>query len=326
MSTPPVLRRSRRSLVLLSRVSFLLTGLVLVAGLGWLIGQAAGRGWTIGVGQVAAGMALYLLSQGARALRVATIVADPGLSVRRLAQAHIMGAGASFVLPFKLGEILRLGEIAHVVGSPWRAFMVLWIERVFDAFMMGILLALLWMTADGGATLGPIIGALILFVVLTVVVFFVLPENIDGLTLFIVRRYRGPTAARLLGGLDRLHGLIMDGRRMMHRKTQTLGALSVAIWALEAGIVALLLSAVPGAGNIGNTLAGLLTFLSGAVSGAGIVGGGDALLVGLAGDYVLVLGLPLLTIGVAGWLAHMVDGRLRQGAVQSWQTKQGWRG
>lgn len=310
MSTQPSWRRPTPWKIALSRSSFLFVGLVLVAGLMWLASQAVGRDWTVSGWQLAAGMGLYVLAQAARTLRVVTIVADPGISVRRLAQAHIIGAGASFILPFKLGEILRWSEIGHSVGSFWRAFMVLWIERVFDALMMSILLALLWVTAEGGATLGPVVFALSVFVVLTIGVFFILPENIDGLTLFVVRRYHGPQAIAFLAGLDRLHGLIMDGGRLMHRKTQTLAALSLAIWALEAGIVAVLISGRPeAAASLGRALGGLLSFLSGALSGAGLVGFIQSLPVGLGGDYVMVVGMPLMVIGLGGWIAHAFGGR-----------------
>lgn len=251
---------------------------------------------------------LYTLSQFVRAIRLAIIVGDPGKSLRRLVQAHFVSASASFCLPFKLGDLLRIVELSFLLRRAgnlglWRGFLIMWIERVYDALPIAILLLFLGATVGKEAlsAVAPILATLSTFIVVTVLTFFVLPENLDGLALFLARRYHGPRVVIILRYVDRLYRLTADAKRMLHRKHITLLACSALIWAAEISVVSLIFKQ----GLAGGSTAGLLRFLSGLLSPS-FFHRADNL-----GVYSATIGIPLLVIGLIAWCGAVIAGRLR---------------
>jgi len=251
------------------------------------------------------GSALYLLSQAVRSIRLIVIVGDPRVSTKRLACAHLIGAATSFILPFKIGDLLRLNEVAHALQRPsetglWRAFTVMWIERVYDAAMVTILLGLVSLSAvtAGGPTIFPIAVTLALFVIVTTMVLFILPENLDDLALFIARRYAGSGAVSVLRHISRVHALISEVRRLLRYKQITILGLSVAIWGLEAAVAAVIIGS-----GVGGSMGILLSFLSGAMSSA------SAQKFNIP-EYAWTVGAPLLLVGLIAWYVQLFLGRL----------------
>jgi hypothetical protein len=257
---------------------------------------------------VVIGASLYVLSQGIRAVRLAIIVGDPGKSLRELVQAHLIGTAASFCLPYKIGDLLRVVELAFVLRRKgnlgiWRSILVIWIERVYDALPIAVLLLFLGATAGEGTLwiVAPILAALVTFIILTLLTFFVLPENLDGLALFLARRYHGPRVVMLLRYVDRLYRLAADAKRMLHRKLITLMTCSALIWGAEIAVIGLIFRQ----GTAGGPVTVLLRFLSGLLSPS------FAHQPGNLGVYSAAIGIPLLLLGSIAWCSAVMTGRLR---------------
>ncbi|HVJ35766.1 MAG TPA: hypothetical protein VND94_21845 [Terriglobia bacterium] len=287
-----------------SVLAFAGCGIAMLAGL-WLLAATPISIFDWQAAAIAGG--LYILSQGLRALRLAIIVGDPAKSLRQLVQAHLVGAAASFTLPYKIGDLLRIMELAFVLRRGrsygiWRAVLVVWIERVYDALPITALLFFLGVTIgeDTLRLVAPILAAMITFIVLTLLTFFVLPENLDGLALFLARRYHGNRVVTVLRSIDRLHRLAGDARRMLHRKHITLISISAVIWIAEITTAGLIL----GKGEIGSSAAALLRFLSGLLSPTFSRELNDLTV------YSAVIGLPLLLSGLVAWVAAIRSGRL----------------
>jgi len=285
----------------ISRILFIIAGAFIHIRVALFIISGAHRDeWLL----LFAGSALYMLSQAVRAARLIVIVGDPRVSIKRLACAHLIGAAASFILPFKIGDLLRLNEVAHVLKWPaetglWRAFSVMWIERVYDAAMVTVFLGLVSLSTASadGATILPIIIALALFVIGTTLVLFILPENLDDLALFIARRYAGGGAIRVLRYISRVHGLISEVRRLLRYKQVTILGLSAAIWGLEAAVAAIIIRS-----GIGGSIEILLSFLSGTMSSASTQKFNIP-------EYAWAIGAPLLVVGLIAWYAQLLLGR-----------------
>lgn len=288
----------------ISVAAFITAGIAILAGF-WLLirSPVPVADWQA----VISAACLYVMSQGLRALRLVIIVGDPGKSLRQLVRAHLVGAAASFTLPFKLGDLLRMMELSFALKRPgsyglWRAILVMWIERVYDALPIAALLLILGVTTDMNALhpVLPILGTLFAFVVLTFLVFFVLPENLDGLALFLARRYHDERVVDVLRLIDRIYRLTADARRMLHRKHITLISISALIWGAETVIVGRIL----GDTELGGSATGLLRFLSGLLSPTFTH---DAVSLTL---YLATIGFPLLFLGAASWFGAIRSGRL----------------
>ena len=290
---------------LASAAGFICAGIAIAVGLMLLLSTTA---TILDWGDVFIGASLYVLSQGIRAVRLAIIVGDPGKSLRQLVQAHLIGTAASFCLPYKIGDLLRIVELAFVLRRKgnlgvWRSILVVWIERVYDALPIAVLLLFLAATAgeDTLLVVAPILAALVTFIVLTLLTFFVLPENLDGLTLFLARRYHGSQVVTLLRYVDRLYRLAADAKRMLHRKHITLMTCSALIWGAEIAVIGLIFRQ----GTVGGPVAVLLRFLSGLLSP------GFAHQPGNLSAYSAAIGIPLLLLGAVAWCGALLTGRLR---------------
>ncbi len=301
---------------IVSTTAFCSAGLTIVVGLILLMTTTLRpTPWS----DLVAGAAIYLVSQSLRAIRLAIIVGDPGKSLRQLIRAHLIGAAASFCLPYKMGDLLRVIELAYVLQRPgnigfWRGILVMWIERVYDALPIAFLLLFLGVTIGTNAihVVVPVFAAIVGFVMATLIAFFVMPENLDGLALFLARRYHGHRVVRLLQLIDSLYRLTADARRMLHRKHITLITISSLIWGAEIAVVSLIL----GEGTIGGSATTLLQFLSGLLSPSFTRQMSDI------GTYSAVIGVPLLSLGLAAWVAALVSGRLRKAAWSASQHHQ----
>ena len=60
---------------------------------------------------------LYLFSHGGRLLRFIVILVDRNRQLRRIVSFYAFWASARFALPFKLGELFRISELSHFLGS-----------------------------------------------------------------------------------------------------------------------------------------------------------------------------------------------------------------
>jgi hypothetical protein len=290
---------------LLSAIGFIGAGITICIGLVLLASSAVA---ILSWGSIIIAASLYLLSQAIRAVRLAIIVGDPGKSLRQLVQAHFVGASASFCLPYKIGDLLRIIELSFVLRRDgnlglWRGILVMWIERVYDALPIALLLLFLGATVGKEAFIivAPILAALVTFIIVTLLTFFVLPENLDGLALFLARRYHGARVVTILRSIDRLYRLTADAKRMLHRKHITLLTCSTLIWAGEIATVSLIFDQ----GTLRGSATDLLRFLSGLLSPSFSHQSGQI------GVYSATIGIPFLLLGLLAWLGALIIGRLR---------------
>lgn len=262
------------------------------------------------VGLLAAAALVYAVGHLLRGLRLAVLLHDPQVGARRVLAAHVLTSGLGLLLPFKLGDLARMGVVGQLVGSGTRGVVVVWLERTLDvAVVLG--LSLLAATAADGELVTPLLVVSAGFVVLTVLAVTVLPDYLRALALYLVRRPAAPGGAGLVAFLARALVVLDEAPQLLRRRTPTLVVLTGLIWLAE--LAALRLSAPVLADDLlalSRALAGILSSLSsgsiallpGTVEDAVAVGASE-----LSGDdlarYRTVLLAPLLaSSGIAGLL------------------------
>lgn len=266
------------------------------------------------LGRFLAAGAVYGLSHLVRFLRLVVLLRNPALRLRRVLQVHLMTAGLSVLVPFKLGDLVRIREVGVVVGD-WRTgLLAVWLERALDAAVLAVLVLVATIGAsDALHLLQPLLILGSVFVVATAVAIAVLPENIRALMLHIVRRPFGegsvPVLRALRGTLDTLHA----APGLLRGRVLTLLLLTALIWGMEVLVVAL---AIPeAAGGVAELTRAMLSLISGVSAGAAPIftGSEDRLIealrdlgaTGAVGVYRLVLVLPLLVAGAAAAATYL---------------------
>jgi hypothetical protein len=239
---------------------------------------------------------VYGLAHALRAVRLGVLLGAG--RARRLLGLYFYTAACSAVIPFKLGELVRINEIAWWSGSYWRGLLIVWIERVFDVVALGgMALFILGTGAQEPKDIGLLLWVIGGFVFLTVLFFFIVPEQLCGLNLHVMRSYKGRKAVHILRMLDSCYQLFEQVRPLLAGKLVTLSLLTLFIWGAELLAVAMLLDSNPWLGAVTSLVRQFALVLG---------DGGRA--AGLAAGFEDVKMLALIALGV---VALAFYGRLR---------------
>lgn len=240
--------------------------------------------------------ALYLCSHVFRMLRLALLTLDERDKAFPLIAAHTLTAFPSSFLPFKIGEVLRLGAFFHVFERRQKAVAVWLAERfgdvlVITAFILGLYLFNIGVppamrTVFMLFVLASAVGLLGLFAVAKVFVY---------LNRHLVLASHTPRGLALLRASHRLRRLEMDIYKSVEGRLSGFLLLSVLIWAIEILALSLFINqlAIGEPDFAALFAAGLLASLPG--------GGGGAAAFGLYQSLALVV-LTLVFL-LAVWLA-----------------------
>lgn len=215
----------------------------------------AGAAWVLAV-------VAYVGSHMARAVRLAYLAARPGLTVRRLVGLHWITVGASVLVPFKLGELVRIGLVGAVRRDARDGVVIVWIERALDAAVIAaavLLSALSGFSTDGLERVLLLTGV---FVAATVFAVTALPGNTRDLMLYVARRGDRPSTLPLLRLLRAVLSTVDRVRPLLHRRLAGLLVLTLAVWGLEFAAVRLAFDAV--GSSLGESVNALLRVLTGA--------------------------------------------------------------
>jgi len=196
--------------------------------------------------QTVLAMLLYLGAHALRAVRLAIIAgAILGVAARTAALLHLAAAPLVMLVPFKLGEFVRLHQLWVVGRRLPGAVVVLLIDRAMDAVMLLATLAWMGTSLPGMGAGTPLVFALALVAMgLLLATFLIGPEALAGLQRYIVLNHRHPAPLAALPLIDGLRRNVGAGGLLLRRHGALLLALSLMIWALELAGAAIFAAAV----------------------------------------------------------------------------------
>ncbi|WP_188053209.1 flippase-like domain-containing protein [Sphingosinithalassobacter sp. CS137] len=246
---------------------------------------------------------LYLGSHLLRIARLALIIADPRCSLRVLTSFHFWAAAASLAIPFKLGDALRAGALAAVVGGTRHGVTFVWIERLFDAAIFMPLLLVVALLAPGSIGIfGGFLALTIVFVLASFGMLLLAPDNLRRAATFILRRYNSHASIAALHLIKTARSFLSEAVDKLRGRTPLLLAYSLFIWIAELAALWIVLLATSGGQD---PVVALLAFFSSVVEGRTLpssLDGGVARPFDLGVGYVLVTQLPLALCGLlASW-------------------------
>jgi hypothetical protein len=260
-----------------------------------------------GLGRFLWPLALYLFAHLARFARLGVLLNANCL--RKLLALHFYTAACSILIPLKLGELVRINELAWWTGNFWRGLLIVWVERIFDVVALALMiLFLLFETGIELRALRLLLLAIGAFIFLSLLVFFILPEQLFSLNLHVIRSYKGRKAVRILRVVDTAYDFLQQFRLLVAGKITTLSLLTALVWGLELAAMSLLF----GNEHLVRGIHSLLTQFSDLLSTAPTASGR---LDRLSLDFYLLKALALGTVGLAalsfyiGWRRGQAPGR-----------------
>ena len=223
--------------------------------------------FTTRVALILVAFGLYMMGQVMRVVRLALLIGNARLSLRKVAAFHFYTVGVALGAPFRLGDVYRCIELGRFTGGIVYGITFVWIERLFD---LGMLLPLLLMTlkfGQAGGMLGPYAGITLftlLFVSMSILLVAILPENLRRFGTYIIRQHEGAWTVTVLRGIEDIRKTVRRIPSMLKGKLLSLTALTVLVWVLEVGSFALVMLSLGGGSG---AFSGLLAFLSRTTTG-----------------------------------------------------------
>lgn len=211
---------------------------------------------TISISSLALAAAAYAAAHIFRFARFALLAGNLRLSA--LLAIYAVSTGASYAIPFKLGELFRIYWIGRSLGGLRRGIIVVWVERIFDAGIIALLYVLIRLLRPG-IDVPALSGSLILIpllIILSVLMLKILPENIHNLVLWVLRSYRGSQATKRLRWIATIRRFSDEAVQMLANQGLSLMMLSLCIWGLEIYSIHLVL------GHLGDNQGTLGLFLN----------------------------------------------------------------
>ena len=180
----------------------------------------------------------YLLSHFMRAVRLAIISAAVlGLSFRTAALLHFFIAPWSFIMPFKLDELLRLVSLAKLSDNMVGSGIVIVIDRILDALIfivvLGVLLSLSEMVLVNRFM--PFVLVLGGVVVVFCLVFFLLPVILVQFQRHLISNFNTLSSIRATAFLHKLRESLIFGRSCFHNILPFGLTATAVIWIFEVG-------------------------------------------------------------------------------------------
>jgi hypothetical protein len=209
----------------------------------WMSGLFAGTERTIPGQTIALAALVYMTGHLFRSMRLALLIGGWSVGLRLITSFHFATAGVSLAMPLKLGEFFRIAALSRLAGNITRAIEIVWWERLLDvvALIAIMLIALRDVTGSRWQEFSGVIAISVAFVAISVLAFFVLPDNLRRTSILIIRRYRGAHTIPVLQALERARCAIIEAPRMVRTKIGSLAALTFLIWACEIGTFAIVL-------------------------------------------------------------------------------------
>lgn len=189
---------------------------------------------TVNYFYVALSFLAYLLSHVLRAIRIAVLMGRQDYSLIRLIYMQLYTNSINLIVPFKLGEVYRVVEFNKLIQDPKKLLFTIVTEKTLDLLLLfGWALLAIGFLGYHIVGLKIVIWIISSLIITSMVIFFVLPENIRTFNLFVAKRYNTPWVLKLLAFNDQLATVIANIKSTVRTSASTILLLTFVIWMLE---------------------------------------------------------------------------------------------
>lgn len=176
----------------------------------------------------------YLFSHLFRIVRLAIITLDNRAKIVPLATVHILTALPTLLIPFKLGEIIRLASFFYVFKDSRKALAVWLVERLSD--VMVLILAILILYAAGISVSYQMKFIFIIFSIISIffmIGLYAISRTFIYLNRFLVLTSRSKRGLVLLKISHTVWEFELTLKRIIYGRRSAIFLASVIIWMLE---------------------------------------------------------------------------------------------
>ena len=168
-------------------------------------------------------------------MRMYLIVMDQKVSFDRYVPAYLRTTLVNLIIPYKLGEIFRIGVFYRISGGFRTGFFSVLIDRFFDTLALVAILLPYQLLTTGTATMPTIL--LTAFVVIVLIAYRVFSPSYVFLNRYIITSRQSKRSLMALAALETVNGWYEYVQGLVTGRYGILFLFSLAAWMLEMGVL-----------------------------------------------------------------------------------------
>lgn len=225
-------------------------------------------------------LALFGLVHLIKLMRLYLIVMERDVMFERYVPAYLRTTFVNLLVPYKLGEIYRVGVMSRITGSFKIGFFSTLVDRFFDTLSL-VLIILPYQLFISGKVTVPII-LLFAFLVIMILFYILYPSTYRYLNRFIIMNRTSGRSMTALKWLESIHEWYEYVRQLVTGRYGLLIMFSFVAWIFEFGVLALVSKLLGQTFDIqafGDYISGILGGLTGRLSHVYTIGAAAVILV-----------------------------------------------
>lgn len=184
----------------------------------------------------AATLAGFLLVHVIKMMRMYLIVLDRKISFDRFVPAYLRTTLVNLLIPYKLGEVYRVGVFYRISGGFKTGFFSVLIDRFFDTLALVAILLPYQLLVSGKVTVPTIL--LTLFEIVVIIAYIVFPPSYEFLNRYIITSKESKRSMLALSALESINGWYEYVRDLVKGRYGLLLLFSLAAWIMEITVLA----------------------------------------------------------------------------------------
>lgn len=164
-------------------------------------------------------------------MRMYLVVMEQSVPFKRFVPAYLRTTLVNLIIPFKLGEIYRIGVFSRITGSFNVGFFSVLVDRFFDTLAL-VAIILPYQILSGKGVSVPVI-LLTVFLLLVVFAYLMFPSSYKYLNRYIIMNRVSKSSMAALRGLEKVHDWYLYVRALVTGRYGLMVLFSFAAWIFE---------------------------------------------------------------------------------------------
>jgi len=173
----------------------------------------------------------FVLVHVIKLMRMYLVVIEQKIPFDRFIPAYLRTTLANLIIPFKLGEVYRVGVFSRITGSINIGFFSVLIDRFFDT--LALLIIILPYQLFGGKGVGTPVIFLAIFLLVVIFTYGMFPSTYRYLNRYIITSRTSKRSMAVLRGLEKINGWYLYVEKLVSGRYGLMFLLSIGAWLLE---------------------------------------------------------------------------------------------
>lgn len=173
----------------------------------------------------------FIIVHVIKLMRMYLVVIEQKISFDRFIPAYLRTTLANLIIPFKIGEIYRIGVFSRITGSVNIGFFSVLIDRFFDT--LALLLIILPYQLFGGNGVDTPVIFLAIFLLVVILAYGMFPSTYRYLNRYIITSRTSKRSMTALRGLEKVNEWYVYAEKLVTGRYGLMFVLSVMAWVFE---------------------------------------------------------------------------------------------